>query len=96
MTLVPLLQIQIARKSFDPQNASRSVVAGVKSMTNPHHTQKIDSEPSGMKMFMQKSDSPDARLSVTFMMSHSQHTYSLTATRSEKPAKPGLILLIHL
>ena len=37
-------------------------------MTNPYHTQKIDFEPPGMKMFMQKSDSPDATLSVTFMM----------------------------
>ena len=75
MTLVPLLQIQIARKSFDPQNSSRSVVAGVKSMTNPYHTQKIDSEPSGMEMVMQKSVSPDARLVMGFMMSESLTTY---------------------
>ena len=60
-----LLQPEIARKSFGAQTRSRGDVRGSKSMTNPHHTQKIDSEPPGMKMFMQKRDSPDAR----FMMS---------------------------
>ena len=44
-------------------------------MTNPYHTQKIDSEPSGMEMVMQKSVSPDARLVMGFMMSESLTTY---------------------
>ena len=37
-------------------------------MTNPYHTQKIDSEPPRMKAVMQKSYSPDARFMMGFMM----------------------------
>ena len=38
-------------------------------MTNPHHTQKINSEPSGMEMVMQKSESPAVILVMGFVMS---------------------------
>ena len=63
-----LLQPGDGSKWFDPKTSSTRDAAVPQFMTNPYHTQKIDSEPSGMKMFMQKSDSPDATLSVTFMI----------------------------
>ena len=37
-------------------------------MTNPYHTQKIDSESLRMKLVMQKSDSPDATFVMGFVM----------------------------
>ena len=63
-----LLQPGNGSKWFDPKTSSTREVTGPQSMTNPYHTQKINSEPSGMKMFMQKSDSPDATLVITFMI----------------------------
>ena len=58
-------------KSFDPKTSSTRGAAVPQFMTNPHHTQKIDSEPPEKQVVMQKSYSPD----VTFMMSDEQHTY---------------------
>ena len=61
-------------KSFEPKTLSTRDVPGFTSMRNPPHTQKIDSEPSGMAMVMQKSHSLAVILVVTFvitfMMSH--------------------------
>ena len=70
-----LLQPGNGSKWFDPKTSSTREVRGPQSMTNPYHTQKIDSEPSGMEMVMQKSVSPDARLVMGFMMSESLTTY---------------------
>ena len=44
------------------------MVAGSRFMTNPHHTQKIDSEPPRMKAVMQKSNLPAVILVMGFMM----------------------------
>ena len=63
-----LLQPGNDSKWFDPETSSMRLVPGPQSMTNPYHTQKINSEPSGMKMFMQKSDSPDATFVMRFVM----------------------------
>ena len=46
------------------------MVTGPESMTNPYHTQKIDSEPQAVRMAMQKSDLPAVILVMGFMMSH--------------------------
>ena len=55
-------------KSFDPKTSSTRAVPGYKSMASPYHTQKIDSEPPQEKAVVQKSDSPDARLVMGFVM----------------------------
>ena len=57
-------------KSFGPKTSSTRAAAVPQSMASPHHTQKIDSEPSGMAMVMQKSYSPAVILVMSFMMSH--------------------------
>ena len=41
-------------KSFDPKTSSTREVPGPQSMTNPYHTQKIDSESLRMNAVMQK------------------------------------------
>ena len=46
-------------KWFDPKTSSTRLVPGPQSMTNPYHTQKIDSEPTGTSPVMQKRYSPD-------------------------------------
>ena len=42
-------------------------------MTNPHHTQKIDSESTGTKANMQKSYSPDARFMMSEWVTNNTH-----------------------
>ena len=63
---VDCYKISNGSKSFDTKTSSTRAVAGSRFMTNPHHTQKIDSEPSGRKMFIQKSESPDARFVMSY------------------------------
>ena len=61
-------------KSFDPKTSSTRAAAGSKSMTNPYHTQKIDSEPSRLMEIMQKSYSPDATFVMSFMVTNNTHS----------------------
>ena len=54
-----LLQPGNGSKWFDPKTSSTRDAAVPQSMTNPYHTQKIDSEPTGTSPVMQKRYSPD-------------------------------------
>ena len=72
-------------KSFDPQTSSTRAVPGPKSMASSHHTQKTDSEPSRTKILMQKSDSSDATLVITFTM-------TLTMTNNTHTRVPWHVL----
>ena len=76
-------------KSFDPKSSSTRVVPGPEFMTNPHHTQKTDSEPSGMRMIMQKSYSPDVRLVITFMMMTNNTHIRLPRHALKNRPRPG-------
>ena len=68
-----LLQPGNGSKWFDPKTSSTRLVPGPQSMTNPYHTQKIDSEPPVMKMVMQKSDSPAVILVMGFVMTNNTY-----------------------
>ena len=60
-----LLQLGNGSKWFDPKTSSTRVVTGPQSMANPYHTQKIDSEPTGITAIMQKRYSPAVILVMT-------------------------------
>ena len=55
-------------KSFDPKTSSTRDAAGSESMTNPYHTQKIDSESTGTKVIMQKSYSTAVILMIIIII----------------------------